>query len=278
MRREAMAIINPNTQALSGSSVFRAEKQQNSAMERIGSGRRVNSAQDDPAALAIAMRFASQMSGNSQATRNIMDGVSLAQTAENGLEQVGDSIQRMRELAVQASNGTLNDSDRANLQAEYATLQQGIRDTLGSTDFNGRKVLADTASVAIQAGANNGNGVSLSTVDVAAAGNMSALLSSSIGNASGALSALGGADTATDFVSGLRAQFGADQSRLASAYQQARSSADVQAGAQDRLIGADMASETAALVQAGIQKSASLAMYAQANMSGESAQYLLNNL
>ena len=112
------------------------------AMQRLSSGLRVNSAKDDAAGLAIAERMNAQVKGMNVAVRNANDGISLAQTAEGALGKVGDMLQRMRELAVQSRNATNSDSDRANLNKEFAELQKEIDRTVKNTSFNGKKLFA----------------------------------------------------------------------------------------------------------------------------------------
>jgi len=131
--------------------------QLSSAMARLASGLRVNSAKDDPAGLAIAERMSVQARGMNVALRNTNDGISLAQTAEGGLARVGDALQRMRELAVQSRNATNAFSDRESLQKEFAELQKEIARVLGGTSFNGRAILgADATTLSFQVGANTG--------------------------------------------------------------------------------------------------------------------------
>ena len=141
--------------ALSGQSL-------NTTMQRLSSGLRVNSAKDDAAGLAIAERMNTQVKGLTVAARNANDGISLAQTAEGALGKVGDMLQRMRELAVQASNATNSDSDRAALQAEVSQLSAEIDRVAKQTNFNGQKILDGSfAGAVFQVGANSGDNVTL---------------------------------------------------------------------------------------------------------------------
>ncbi len=141
--------------ALSGSSL-------NTTMQRLSSGLRVNSAKDDAAGLAISERMNTQVRGLTVAARNANDGISLAQTAEGALGKVGDMLQRMRELAVQASNATNSKSDREALQAEVSQLSAEIDRVAKQTNFNGRKILDGSfAGAVFQVGANSGDNVTL---------------------------------------------------------------------------------------------------------------------
>src|ERR1044072_4855714 len=116
------------------------------SMQRLSSGLRVNSAKDDAAGLAIAERMNTQVRGMNVAVRNENDGISLAQTAEGALSKVGDSLQRMRELAVQGRNATNSSSDKASLNKEFGELQKEITRVLGGTSFNGKKILGSDAT------------------------------------------------------------------------------------------------------------------------------------
>ena len=140
---------------LSGSSL-------NTTMQRLSSGLRVNSAKDDAAGLAIAERMNTQVKGLTVASRNANDGISLAQTAEGALGKVGDMLQRMRELAVQAGNATNSASDRAALQAEVKQLADEVDRVAKQTNFNGQKVLDGSfAGAVFQVGANSGDNITL---------------------------------------------------------------------------------------------------------------------
>ena len=133
--------------------------------ERLATGLRINSAKDDSAGLAISERMTSQINGLNQATRNANDGISLAQTAEGALSEVGNNLQRIRELAVQASNGTNSQEDRDALQAEVLQLQSEIQRVAEQTSFNGTKLLDGSFSgVAFQIGANAGETINISSI------------------------------------------------------------------------------------------------------------------
>jgi flagellin len=155
-------VINTNVSSLNSQRNLNAS--QNSlatSLQRLSSGLRINSAKDDAAGLAISNRFTSQINGLNQAARNANDGVSLAQTAEGGLATVGDALQRIRELAVQAANGTNSSSDRAALQAEANQLLQEVTRIATTTQFNGSNVLDGTLTGAqFQVGANAGQTIS----------------------------------------------------------------------------------------------------------------------
>src|SRR5476651_2716635 len=139
------------------------------SMQRLSSGLRVNSAKDDAAGLAIAERMNSQVRGMNVAVRNANDGISLSQTADGALAQVGNSLQRMRELAVQARNSTNSSSDKDSLNKEFSQLQSEITRVLGGTTFNGKHMLgADATTLNFQVGANT---TTNDTVSISSTGN-----------------------------------------------------------------------------------------------------------
>ena len=163
-----MTVINTNTAALRAQNGSRVANQAlQSAMERLSTGKRINSAKDDAAGLAIADRMNAQIKGINVAIRNANDGISLAQTAEGALSTVTDVLQRMRELAVQAQNGTNGTSDRANLNTEYQQLSQEITRISQQTKFNGTAIVGSGAGVnTFQVGANNGDTLTITTSQV----------------------------------------------------------------------------------------------------------------
>ncbi|MGZ3443650.1 MAG: flagellin N-terminal helical domain-containing protein, partial [Polyangia bacterium] len=173
------------------------------SMERLSSGLRVNSAKDDAAGLAIADRMNAQIRGTNVAIRNANDGISLAQTAEGALATVTDALQRMRELAVQAQNGTNGTSDRANLDTEYQALSAEITRIAAQTKFNGTAIVGAGAGAQVfQVGANNGDTLTITTTAVTTvAGDLT-----TSGNASTAVAAL---DTKLDAITTNRATYGA---------------------------------------------------------------------
>ena len=184
-----MSVINTNIKALSAQDSSRiAEKNLSTAMQRLSTGLRINSAKDDAAGLAIATRMTAQVRGMSMAIRNANDGISMTQTAEGAIGQVADMLQRMRELSVQASSGTLTGTDRAALQTEVAQLKKEIDSIATKTTFNTIKLLDGTAkNVVLQTGTNAGDQMaigfdSVKTKDIGVAGQLAV---SSIGGAVG---------------------------------------------------------------------------------------------
>jgi flagellin len=229
------------------------------SMERLSSGLRVNSAKDDAAGLAIADRMNAQIKGINVAIRNANDGISLAQTAEGALSTVSDIFQRMRELAVQAQNGTNGTGDRANLNTEYQQLSSEVTRIAAQTKFNGTAIVGAGAGAQVfQVGANNGDTLTVTTTAVTTvAGDLT-----TAGNASTAVAAL---DTAMDAITTNRATYGAAMSRFGFAINNLQITGENQSAARGRIMDADFAHETANLSRAQILQQAGTAMVAQAN-------------
>ena len=158
--------INTNVASLNAQrNVNNSQMQLNTAMQRLSSGLRINSAKDDAAGLAISQRFTSQIKGLNQASRNANDGISLAQTAEGALVEVTNNLQRIRELAVQSSNATNSQSDRDALQTEVTSLKAEVERVANTTAFNGVKVLDGSFTGAVfQVGANAGETITVNTI------------------------------------------------------------------------------------------------------------------
>jgi flagellin len=155
-------VINTNSLSLlTQNNLNKSQGALNSAIERLSSGMRINSAKDDAAGQAIANRFTANIKGLTQAQRNANDGISLAQTTEGALSEVNNNLQRIRELAVQSANGSNSAADKASIQAEITQRLSEINRTSSQTDFNGVKVLAADQSLAIQVGANDGESISI---------------------------------------------------------------------------------------------------------------------
>ena len=239
------------------------------SMERLSSGLRVNSSRDDAAGLAIADRMNAQVRGITVAIRNANDGISLAQTAEGALATMTDALQRMRELAVQAQNGTNSTSDRANLDTEYQQLSQEITRVATQTKFNGTAIVGASAGANIfQVGANNGDTLTVTTTQITTvAGDLT-----TSANASTAVAAL---DTKLDAITSNRATYGAAMSRFSFAISNLSITQENQAAARGRIVDADFAHETANLSRAQILQQAGTAMVAQANQLSSNVMSLL---
>lgn len=271
-----MTVIGTNISALRASNASAsANNALSGAMERLSTGKRINSSKDDAAGLAIATSMTSQIRGMNQAVRNANDGISMAQTAEGGLNEVTNILQRVRELAVQSSSGTYSDEDRTNLQAEVTELQGQLTDILANTEFNGVKLFDGTAgsggSVSIQVGANAGETVSLDLSEI----DLTDAIAVDISDATDASDALDTLDTAIESISTSRATLGASQSRLQSVVNNLTQNMTNLTDARSRIEDADFSAETTALAKAQILSQASTAMLAQANQSQQGVLSLL---
>jgi flagellin len=258
------------------------------AMQRLSSGLRVNSAKDDAAGLAIAERMRTKVNGMTVAMRNANDAISMSQTAEGALGQVGNMLQRMRELAVQAANGSNNTSDRASLNNEYLQLADEASRVLGGTEFNGQKVLATTAASVFQVGANTSasfDQISVAAFDWTSAASITTAVGAAAGTApttaiagtdgSFALAAITAVDAAIDKINSQRSAFGAVQNRFDNVISSLQVQVENQTAARARIMDADFAAETANLSRANILQQAGNAMVAQANQLPQQVLALL---
>ena len=264
------SVINTNVMSLNAQrNLSTSQSDLATAMARLSSGLRINSAKDDAAGLAISQRMSAQVNGLNVAVRNANDGVSLTQTAEGALSAVTGALQRMRALAVQSANGTNGAGDRTNLDTEYQALSSEITRIAGATKFNGIAVLAGGAGAqTFQVGANVGDTLSVTTTAVTTvAGDLT-----SVANANTAITAI---DTALDTVNTQRAGLGAAQSRLGFAISNLQTTSENISAAHSRIVDTDYAAETAALTRAQILSQAGTAMVAQANSAPQSVLKLL---
>jgi flagellin len=245
----------------------------------------VNSAKDDAAGLAIAQRMAAQVNGMNVAVRNANDGISLAQTADGALASVSNSLQRMRELAVQARNSTNSSSDRDSLNQEFQQLGSEIQRVLGGTTFNGKAILgADATTLTFQIGANvtADDSIDISTADMTIDPLITAVTGTtasigSIADATAIATVITAIDSAIDDVNSERAVFGASQNRFSAVIANLQSSVENQSAAQSRIMDADFAAETASMSRAQILQQAGTAMVAQANQLPQQVLKLLGN-
>jgi flagellin len=264
--------INTNVMSLAAQrNLSRTETGLQTSIERLSSGLRVNSAKDDAAGLAIATRIDAQVRGLNVAIRNAGDAISLSQTAEGGLSEITNMLQRMRELAVQSANATNSASDRANLDAEYQALDAEITRQVGATTFNGVAIIgAGAGAQTFQVGANSGDTIVVTTADMSAAAAGGNILDVTAAN-----TALAAVDTAMDLVTTNRALYGATQNRFQSVINNLSVAAENQAAARSRIMDADFAMETANLTRLQIMQQAGTAMVAQANAIPQSVLSLL---
>ncbi|NNM76921.1 flagellin FliC [Sphingomonas sp. ID1715] len=276
-----MTVISTNSAALRAQNGSRmAEASLQNAMERLSTGKRINSAKDDAAGLAIASTMTATIRGMGQAIRNANDGISWAQTAEGALSEVTNMLQRIRELAVQSASGTYSSTDRTNLNTEVTELKSQITNILATTEFNGTRVFnssasgttysAQAGSLSVQVGSNNGDSVTLSF------SSLSDLASgTSVSSATNANSALDNVDTMLDNVNTTRASLGAGQSRLQSVVNNLTNNVNNLSDARSRIEDTDFSAETTNLAKAQILTQAATAMLAQANQSQQNVLSLL---
>ena len=250
------------------------------SLQRLSSGLRVNSAKDDAAGLAIASRMDAQARGMNVAVRNANDGISLVQTAESGMAVIGDMLQRMRELAVQASNGTNTTNDLSALQNEYDALNTEIIRTYGSVQFNSTSLLNAAANFTFQIGANTGQTAQILSSDVSVSAGVSGVTISA-GSALNQTTPAGNSanitllDSAIQSVNSSRAKIGAIQNRFSYTISYLQAASENQQAAKGRIMDADFAVETANLSRAQILRQAGSAMVAQANQLPQGVLALL---
>lgn len=262
------AVINTNLASLNAQrNLSTSQSALNLSIQRLSSGLRVNSAKDDAAGLAIAERMNAQIKGMNVAIRNAADAISLSQTAEGALGKVGDALQRMRELAVQAANASNGTSDLANLDAEYQQLALEVTRVLDGTTFNGTSLLNATATLTFQVGANNvaTDQIDVDTTDLTGGAGITAVVGGNLLTAGAAQTAMDNLDTAIDEMTSARATFGAVQNRFESVISNLQVAAENQSASRGRIMDADFAAETAALTRGQILQQAGTAMLAQAN-------------
>ncbi len=271
-----MSVINTNVSALRAANASsRANEMLGTAMERLSTGRRINSAGDDAAGLSIATGFTSDIRALNQGVRNASDGIALAQTAEGALDEVTNMLQRVRELAVQSQNGTLDAEDRGFLDTEVTELAGQIDDILSNTEFNGVTLFSTTSgsdvSVSIQIDA--GRSVTITSTAIDSANISAAALD--VSSDTNAATAITNVDAALSDVNTARSSLGAGQNRLESAINNLTTTSTNLADARSRIEDTDFSSETTALAKAQILGQASTAMLAQANQSQQNVLSLL---
>ena len=260
------------------------------SMQRLSSGLRVNSAKDDAAGLAIAERMNAQARGMSVAMRNANDGISLAQTAEGALGKVADSLQRMRELAIQARNATNADSDKDSLDKEFGELAKEIQRVTAGTTFNGKYILGQDASLpqTFQVGPNttSNDEITVTTPNMSADTTITQVSGSDTSGAGRAVidrtadaaaiaTVVADIDTALDTVNSQRATLGATQNRFDAVISNLQVAYENQTAARSRIMDADFAVETSNLSRAQILQQAGNAMVAQANQLPQQVLSLL---
>lgn len=280
-----MSVINTNVSALYSQNAMKTNaRSMNLAMEQLSTGTRINSAKDDAAGLAIGQSMTSQIRGLNQAVRNANDGVNMMQTAEGAMVEQSNMLQRMRELAVQASNGTYSDTQRGYLDIEFSKLTEQISNIATQTTWNGMSVLTgdNTNSISgvsgnfqFQIGQLSGQTltVSIGSMDIGAAG--LALSGLAVSSASGASLAITTIDTALDKINQQRATIGAGINQLSYAADNMTNISANVTQSRSTIMDTDYALASTQLAKTQILQQASTAMLAQANQQAQGVMALL---
>ena len=285
-----MAVVNTNVNAsIAQNALVKNERSMNTAMERLSTGQRINAASDDAAGLAIASRMTSQIKGLETGIKNANDAISMISVADGALVEVTNMLQRMRELALQASNGTTTSADRNYLSAEYVNLLTEIDRIAENTQWNGSSVLNHTTSASstfnYQVGANGGQTIAVNFGDMtnSASGSFASLTLSATNLVAGTtasaltkgVSAITFIDSAITSVNTQRATFGAAVNQLTYAVDNLASVAVNAEASRSRILDTDYASETSELARTQIIQQAGTAMLAQANQLPQTVLSLL---
>ena len=279
--------IQNNVEAFNAHRTLTATAAQASkSMEKLSSGYRINRASDDAAGLSISEKMRGQIGGLAQAQRNAQDGISLVQTAEGSLSEVHNMLQRVRDLKVQHSNGTLSTDDQSAIESEIGQIGSEIKSIVDNTKFNGNKLL-DSTGFKFQVGANDGETISTGAVSlsgavgVAGTGGLSEIMAISdaatakTALSTGALSTVAGIDNAVKNVSNVRGNLGAIQNRLESRLNNLASYQENLTASESRIRDVDMAAEMTKFTKLGILQQAGTSMLAQANQAPQGVLSLL---
>jgi len=269
--------VNTNVSSLNAQrQLFNSGAELSTSFERLSSGFRINRAADDAAGLQITDRMTSQIQGLNQAVRNANDAISLSQTAEGALQEVTQSLQRVRQLAVQSQNGINTSADRLALQKEVSALKTEISRVAQTTQFAGVDVLSGGYSAAFLVGANAGQTIS---VNLSRTGGFGAsglgLTNTTVQTSAEASAAIASIDAAISTVGATRADLGALQNRFQSTIRNLSNITENVSGARSRIKDTDFATETASLTRNQIIQQASTTVLSQANQRPQSALSLL---
>jgi flagellin len=274
-----MSVINTNVMSLTAQRNLNASQNDlSTAIQRLSSGLRINSAKDDAAGLAIATRMTSQINGLNQAVRNANDGISMAQTTESALGEVTNNLQRIRELAVEAANGTYSTADRAALDVEVQQRVAEIDRIASKTTFNGQNVLdGSLGTVSFQVGANVGDTVDVdfSTIDATTATLGVDAVSVTGADSTNANATITAVDAALTTVNTARSTLGAVQNRFQSTVANLQSISESTSSSRSQIQDADFAAETAAMSRAQILQQAGVSVLSQANAMPQTVLKLL---
>jgi len=271
-------VINTNTKSLIAQQALNVNNRGLSkAMEQLSTGKRINAAADDAAGLAISNKMTSQIRGLTQGVRNANDAISMIQTAEGATNEVTNMLQRMRELAVQAANGSYSNDDRTSLQSEFSELQAEITRIANNTEWNGTKITDGTISaVTFQVGANSAQTITVTFKDIdGMSGMTTAVVSATISTVAVANSAISAVDTALATIDTFRSDMGAKINRLTYAADNLTNVITNTGASRSRILDADYAKTATDLARTQIIQQAATAMLAQANQEPQSVLSLL---
>lgn len=275
--------INSNIDSIVGiNNLSRTNGRLSGNFSKLSSGLRINKAADDAAGLAVSENLRAQVRGLNQAVRNTNDGVSIIQTAEGSLNEITNNLSRLRELAVQSSSGTLQNTERGYINSEAQAILSEINRLSNVTEFNGQVLtngsattFTGTVSLDVQVGIYNTNDSKITLTVSSAHANAIAVNTIDLSTSTGAATALGSIDSAIDKVSGIRSNLGATQNRLNSALANLQNSVENLSSAESQIRDVEFASESASLSRNQILQSAGISMLAQANSSSQAVLSLL---
>ncbi|REL34797.1 flagellin [Thalassotalea euphylliae] len=267
-------VVNSNIQSLNSQrQLSRSTNDLGTSFERLSSGKRINSARDDAAGLQISSRLTSQVNGLNQASRNANDAISLAQTAEGALEEYTNTVQRMRTLAVQASNGSNSTADRTALNTEFTALESELSRIAEQTSFGGVSLLDGSYANEFQIGANAGQTISVSVTQNFSATTIGA--EGSLTSFADAQSSITNLDSVLATVNETRANLGAAQNRFSSVIRSNDNTAQNVSASRSRIEDTDYAAESANLARNNVLQQAASSLLAQANQQPQIALSLL---
>jgi len=271
-----MPVINTNVNAMFAQGALKVNgRNLSQAMQQLSTGSRVNSASDDAAGLAIGQTMTAQIRGLTQAVRNANDGISMLQTAEGSMNEQSNILQRMRELAVQASTATYSSAQRGYLQTEFSALSSQIDNIASQTTWNGMNILdasTNSGSFDIQVGAVSGQTITVTIANVSVSG---LGVSGDISTASGASTAITTINDALDTLNSARATIGAGVNQLTYAADNLTNVIQNYSNSRSQVMDTDYATATTQLARTQIIQQAATAMLAQANQAPQSVLALL---
>jgi flagellin len=270
-----MLVLNTNMGSLNAQrALTTVQESQQTAMERLSSGSRINRAKDDAAGLSISDVMTTQITGINQAIRNSNDGISYVQTADGALEEVSEMLNRIRELVIQAGNGVNNSAQQDYIDMEVKVLGQEIGNVLDNTKFNGMHILT-SGTIDIQAGWESGDTITVGASDISASLTNYTTFSNATGVANAKALGLTDLDTALDAVNNRRSELGAQQNRLEHNASNLRNVSENISASRSRILDTDFAAESAELARTNVLQQAGMAMLSQANQSGQQILSLL---